>query len=252
MEVVQLNSVLQLNHLRKDPSPKSPKSSSRVLLVGNLDYGTGAQGRGINNLPGSAEEILKIKEAAAGKLTAVILEKDQATKSKLLKELAGYRYVHFATHGYLEKLPKTPQELVDKDPLLNSYLALSGANNRPFLDAFFTAHELIGLDLRQTDLVTLSACDAGLGAPMTGQGVLGLQAAVLASGARGMLLSLWKIPDAPTSMLMSEFYAGIWKKGLSKAESLRRAQEAVRNFNGGKTWGNPKNWAGWIFAGDFQ
>jgi CHAT domain-containing protein len=82
---------------------------------------------------------------------------------------------------------------------------------------------------------------------VTGQGVLGLQASLTAAGARGLLMSLWKVPDASTAALMEQFYRGLWEGDLAPAAALRQAQAAVRATPG---WGAPVHWAAWVLSGD--
>jgi CHAT domain-containing protein len=88
------------------------------------------------------------------------------------------------------------------------------------------------LDLRGCELVVLSACETGLGALEHGQGVLGLQRAFQAAGARAVVASLWKVDDDATGVLMERFYANLWTKKLPKLEALREAQLAVLNDPG--------------------
>jgi CHAT domain-containing protein len=99
-------------------------------------------------------------------------------------------------------------------------------------DGILTAEEVQSLDLRGTDLVVLSACDTGLGHGRYGQGVLGLQRAFHAAGARAVVASLWKVDDAATSVLMELFYTNLWVKKLPKLEALRQAQLDVLNNPG--------------------
>jgi CHAT domain-containing protein len=103
---------------------------------------------------------------------------------------------------------------------------LSGANRSPD-HGILTAEEVADLDLRGTELVVLSACDTGLGKVAGGEGVLGLQRAFQAAGARSLAVSLWSVNDAATSVLMEEFYANLWQKKLPRLEALRRAQLTV-------------------------
>jgi CHAT domain-containing protein len=91
-------------------------------------------------------------------------------------------------------------------------------------DGIFTAEEVRPLDLRGTELVVLSACETGLGDIEAGQGVLGLQRAFHAAGARAVVASLWKVDDAATATLMERFYTNLWTKRLPKLEALRQAQ----------------------------
>src|SRR5205085_1996947 len=76
-------------------------------------------------------------------------------------------------------------------------------------------------------LAVLSACETGLGKVAGGEGVLGLQRAFQAAGARSLVVSLWKVNDAATAVLMDQFYANLWQKGLSRLEALRQAQLSV-------------------------
>src|SRR5262249_5833839 len=97
--------------------------------------------------------------------------------------------------------------------------------NRDPLSGLLSAEEATSLDLRGCALVTLSACDTGLGAVVAGEGVLGLQRAFHLAGARGVVASLWSVSDPATSVLMEEFYRRLWsRKKVSKLEALRQAQ----------------------------
>jgi CHAT domain-containing protein len=130
-------------------------------------------------------------------------------------------------------------------PFLNSGVVLAGAGRAPdpalsdpssaappSEDGILTAEEVQSLDLRGTDLVVLSACQTGLGRFSYGQGMLGLQRAFHAAGARAVVASLWKVNDAATSVLMEQFYTNLWVKKMPKLEALRQAQLAVLNDPG--------------------
>ena len=96
-------------------------------------------------------------------------------------------------------------------------------------DGILTAEEVQALDLRGTELVVLSAFETGLGALEHGQGVMGLQRAFQAAGARAVVASLWRVDDAATTVLIEQFYTNLWDKKQPKLESLRQAQLAVLN-----------------------
>ncbi len=100
----------------------------------------------------------------------------------------------------------------------------------------------------QTKLVTLSACETGLGEEVTGQGVLGLRAAIMAAGARCIVMSLWKVPDAATLLIMDRFYNNVLQEKMPIAEALRKAQLSVKKEGG--NFANPVAWAGWICVGE--
>ena len=99
-------------------------------------------------------------------------------------------------------------------------------------DGILTAEEVQSLDLRGTDLVVLSACETGLGKGDYGQGVMGLQRAFQAAGARAVVASLWRVDDAATTVLMEQFYTNLWSKKMPKLEALRQAQLTVLNNPG--------------------
>ena len=125
-------------------------------------------------------------------------------------------------------------------PGLLSGIALAGANGGSHLEAGFnsssgkeaddgilTALEVTGLDLRNVDLVVLSACETGLGRVAGGEGVLGLQRAFQLAGAKNVVASLWKVDDRATVALMRVFYHKLWVEQKPAAVALREAQLAM-------------------------
>ena len=120
-------------------------------------------------------------------------------------------------------------------PGLLSGLALAGANQPPEANVsrqrgseagqeengILTAEEIGAMNLRGADLVVLSACETGLGEVAGGEGVLGLQRAFQAAGARTVVASLWQVSDQATRALMERFYENRWKNHLGALASLR-------------------------------
>jgi hypothetical protein len=167
-------------------------------------------------------------------------------------------------------------QFVGAHPDLLVGLALAGANQRAQPgqeDGILTALEVESLDLRQADLVVLSACETGLGQTATGEGVLGLQRAFQIAGARTTASSLWSVDDAATQTLMVEFYKRLWDQQhpLGKLEALRDAQLAMlRSYDpkSGKLASrgleqdetptessgrlSPKYWAAFELSGDWR
>ena len=113
------------------------------------------------------------------------------------------------------------------NPGLLSGIVLAGSNQPADPrrdDGVLTALEVAALDLSGVELVTLSACETGLGETAGGEGMLGLQRSFQLAGARTTIASLWKVPDAATRALMVEFYENLWQKQLPAGEALRQAQ----------------------------
>jgi len=138
------------------------------------------------------------------------------------------------------------------NPLLRSGLALAGANTwlrheTPVPEAgngILTAEDVTGLDLLDTELVVLSACETGLGSADFSEGVMGLRRSFSIAGAATMVMSLWKVADMQTLALMVDFYGRIIG-GARKAEALRAAQLALK-----AQYADPYFWGAFICQGD--
>ena len=142
------------------------------------------------------------------------------------------RYLHFAAHGYFDG---------EKPERSGIVLAQESGGE----DGFLQAREIAQLSL-DADLVTLSACQSGLGKVLDGEGVQGLSRAFFLAGARSVVVSLWNVNDAATSELMRRFYAGL-KSGLAKDDALRAAKLAVMKE---PRWRHPYYWAPFVLQGD--
>jgi len=131
-------------------------------------------------------------------------------------------------------------------------LALAGANTwlkgqdppEEAEDGLLTAEDVTGMDLLDTELVVLSACDTGLGEVHIGEGVMGLRRSFMLAGAKTLVMSLWKVPDKETRELMEDFYDRLLD-GAPRAEALRKAQLAMKAKHP-----NPYYWGAFICQGD--
>ena len=189
---------------------------------------------------------------------------DHTALETRLKSCQSPRILHLATHGHFLSdqeydLNKTLHTLglpgwqggsgADRfsgpgleNPMLRSMLALAGANtwlkDQPLPpeaeDGLLTAEDVSGLNLLSTDLVVLSACETGLGSVRTGEGVFGLRRAFMLAGAKTLVMSLWKVPDLATAVLMDQFYEQLLTHKLSRDEALRAAQRYTRDVTVGQ------------------
>jgi len=216
----------------------------------------------VRRLPATEKEGKEISD-----LLGVDLWLRQQALEGHLKATLSPRVLHLATHGFfLENQPDLTKAragfaglMLDRlatgsleNPLLRSGLVLAGVNTwlkgqtppKEAEDGVLTALDVSGLDLSDTDLVVLSACETGLGDIRAGEGVFGLRRAVMLAGAKTLVMSLWKVPDEPTKELMIDFYTRILK-GEPRAEALRKAQLALK-----EKYPHPYFWGAFICQGD--
>jgi len=182
-----------------------------------------------------AEQILAVAPKA-GNLKAIDFRANRAMATSV--ELGKYRYVHFATHGYLDS---------DRPDLSAIVLSLVDEQGKP-QDGFLHAHEIYNLHL-PAELVVLSACQTGLGKEIKGEGLVGLTRGFMYAGARRVLVSLWNVNDKATAELMQRFYRHMLKGNRSPAASLRAAQVEMAEQ---KQWQSPYYWAAFIMQGEWR
>ena len=132
------------------------------------------------------------------------------------------------------------------NPMLRSGIALAGVNRsleQGGSEGFVTAEKILGMRLLGTDLVTLSACETGVGDLQAGEGVFGLKRAFILAGARTVVLSLWSVPSRETTELMTEFYRQM-ANGVAKAAALRQAQLVML-----RKYSHPFYWGAFLLVG---
>jgi CHAT domain-containing protein len=175
----------------------------------------------------------------------VELSQRQATKSAL-QHLDAPRLLHIASHGWF--MPDAAGSPM-LNPLLRSGLALAGANlpGSQREAGILTASEASGLNLWGTRLVTLSACDTGLGEVRNGEGVYGLRRAFVLAGAETLVMSLWPVSDYVTRETMTAYYTGL-RSGLGRGDALREAKIAMLRRAGRR---HPFYWASFIQSGEW-
>ena len=190
----------------------------------------------VGYLPGTKSEIEGIQTALSNKKVRVQTYTSSAANEESFKALSGTRQniLHIATHGFYWA------DSTNIDPMERSGLLLAGANMtlsghsdrlpEGVQDGILTAKEISTLDLRETDIVVLSACETAQGV-ITGEGVFGLQRAFKMAGAKTIMMTLWKVNDDATQLLMNFFYRH-YSRGMSKRQAFRLAQQEVRNYTG--------------------
>jgi CHAT domain-containing protein len=207
-------------------------------------------------------------EYIADQLHVVPWIKENALEGRL-KKYECPSILHIATHGFFlankqpahiaesqiisdERIRRLVAESLD-NPLLRSGLALAGANTwlkrghlpKEAEDGILTAEEVSTLDLTNTQLVVLSACETGLGHIFTGERVFGFRRSFVLAGARTLVMSLWKVPSIETKELMEFYHRLLMRK--SKSEALREAQLAMRKKS---EYADPFYWGAFICQGD--
>jgi CHAT domain-containing protein len=191
-------------------------------------------GRYVSPLPASEGEVKGIAKLFKAKKGVTALYIHEQAKEEILKskELSFYNYVHLATHGFVNS---------SRAELSGLLLAQDSTSQE---DGILYAGEIYNLNL-QAELVTLSACETGLGKLAKGEGIIGLTRAFLYAGASNVAVSLWKVADESTSELMQAFYKRMLN-GESKAKALQGAKLSLLE---NKKYAHPYFWAPFILIG---
>ncbi len=254
----------------------SPRQLAAPLVVADPDFDLGNRGvetysAGVpfRRLAGTRQEGQQV-----AKLLQVPPLLDDAALEQTLKAHPSPRILHIATHGFFLQDPKRDPNQdrhvmgthvglargnlgrlsMVENPLLRTGLALAGANtwlqaHEQALDAaaedgILNGVDVSGLNLLDTELVVLSACDTGLGSVQVGEGVFGLRRAFVLAGAKTLVMSLWKVPDRQTQELMELFYHHVLE-GIPRADALRAAQLSMK-----AKYPDPLYWGAFICQGD--
>jgi CHAT domain-containing protein/tetratricopeptide (TPR) repeat protein len=272
-----------------DVEAERPAVPDSLLVVGDVAYDgsteriasaersstwrlRGGEEEGWPPLPFTAAEARSVADtyqslAGSGRLT--LLTGADASEAALRDELERHAWVHIATHGFFrgDDQDGPPPVVTPFDasvevglegllPGLLSGLVLAGANSgggEGHDDGLLTAEELTWIDLSGCSLLTLSACETGLGSERGGEGLIGLRRALHLGGAASVVSSLWAVEDEATSQLMQSFCASAWEGGLSTVDALRTAQlellEANRErFGEARPW----TWGAFVLSGDWR
>ncbi|WP_176223752.1 CHAT domain-containing protein [Marivirga sericea] len=229
-----------------------PSGNQTAFLMGDPNFNS----KSIAQLPGTQKEIESISEYLSPSMKMQKYLNNDATESNL-KQVKSPKYLHLASHGYFledkqanDNLFGVQLQYIRQNPLLRSGLLLTGAgadqasgSSQSFNQSdngFFSAYEAINLNLNNTEMVVLSACETGKGDVKAGEGVYGLQRAFIVAGAESLVMSLWKVDDTATQKLMSGFYREN-VKGKAIPDAFRSAQLAML-----KEYQHPYYWGAFI------
>ncbi len=254
VQIVQLTSTKDLIGIKTSESAAS--DVTEVLLVGRPSYKIGSLPEatttsvsrgigmhGIADLPGTEEEVQEIGAVLEKNGVTCKVRMREEANEKEIKELLNTELVHIATHGFFTD---TSNDQGSSDPMINAGLLLAGVSNQANPDeedGILTAYEIMNLELSNTNMIVLSACETALGEIASGEGIYGLQRAFFVGGAKTLIMSLWKVDDEATRDLMTAFYKEFMKKG-NKREAFLTAQQKIK-----KKYKSPVYWGAFVMLG---
>jgi CHAT domain-containing protein len=253
----------------------SPQSSNQIVLSASsrtfskaTSFAIPEDARGQyeqwNYLPGTEKEVNRIAEILSKKNFSVTrLTGTEATEESFVNCcISGQSpgILHISTHGFFFNEPRTQDQHSDAineyhrspDPMIRSGILFAGANDTwksaenlvtGIEDGIVTAKDISQMNLAQTELVVLSACETGLGDILGDEGVYGLRRAFEIAGAQHLIMSLWQVPDKQTSELMILFYSKWINEELSIHDAFNAAQRTMR-----EKYDNPYFWAGFVLC----
>jgi CHAT domain-containing protein/tetratricopeptide (TPR) repeat protein len=190
-------------------------------------------------LPGTRAEAETLRRLAT-EPAPLVLTGSNASEQRLHElaasgELARFRYLHLATHGIADnRLPLHSAIILSRDKLPDPEKQMLAG--QPIFDGRLTAREVLQNWELNAELVTLSACQTALGKYEGGEGFLGFAQALTIAGSRAVCLSLWKVDDTATALLMERFYQNLLGKRpqlvkpLGKAAALAEAKAWLRDL----------------------
>ncbi|MGZ8357263.1 MAG: CHAT domain-containing protein [Telluria sp.] len=231
--------------------------AARGAVVAGASRGIALRSLQFDALPETRAEGEAVAAALGRAGASVALHSGASASLDTLMQMSAPRYLHIATHGFfIEEAGIRREQVAAPDGRtyvhesyadgLSSGLALAGANATLAAgsgNGVLYAAQLRQLDLNNTELAVLSACDTGVGAVRAGEGVDSLRQALEVAGARTMVTSLWPVPDVETRVMMTAFY-DVVANGGSKAGALRDAKLRIR-----QRYPHPYYWASFVMTG---
>ncbi|MCS6832210.1 MAG: CHAT domain-containing protein, partial [Flammeovirgaceae bacterium] len=271
--VIDLNNIILLTNtkdlLNRSKKVRQEEVSGEAVLMGNpvfypdlkeSEYNAYTS-RPVTQLPGTFKEVEELSKLLnKDGLQPSVYTHLKATEEKM-RTLKSPEILHVATHGFFiadetvqeDDATGLAQEKEVVNPLYRSGLLLKDAGelleaDNPYAynrkDGVLTAFEAMSLNLDNTKLVVLSACETGRGDSKVGDGVYGLQRAMLVAGAKALIMSLFEVSDEATQQLMINFYRNWIEKKMNKREAFIEAKKELR-----RQFPEPKYWGAFIMVG---
>lgn len=223
-----------------DPIFSEEQMEGEIQIAENITReGFANKGFAFNPLPYTRKEVEAIANIMKVELEPPYVNLGIEANESTIKSLSleDYRYIHFATHGYL----------VDaQNPIIQPSLVLSLVGEQEE-DGFLQMGEIFNLNLN-ADMVVLSGCETGMGKEVKGEGIVGLTRAFMYAGTPSVVVSLWSVQDLATALLMRDFYKNL-QEGMNKAEALRQAKMSLIEEEG---YILPFYWAPFILVGEWK
>ncbi len=245
-----------------------------AVLFGGIEYSQNENAPSLwKYLEGTLSEVKQIdQKLKAYQIDSKLVLAGEATEKQFKEMIAGKQLIHIATHGFFypdpEELKNYEEEqisLVDSiifrsgkedrsayysitkngNPLMRSGLVFANADQayseekNSENDGLLTAQELLSIDLNDTKLIVLSACETGLGDIRGSEGVYGLQRSFKMAGVKRLIFSLWQVPDKETAEFMNLFY-----QNLMELKSIEKAFTKAQSFMSKKY--DPYFWAAFV------
>jgi CHAT domain-containing protein len=265
-----MNNTKDIIERKKVKSKNLTSNSKTAVLFGNPQFYSGKElvltdndgkeklrggGTAVAQLPGTEKEIKDIKKMLTDKgWTIKSYTEDKATEA-ILKSVQSPTILHIATHGFFDSKKANEMSVtgqLGQNPLLKSGLLTANAGDlldNPEVsynaaDGVLTAYEAMNLNFDNTEIVIMSACETGLGKIEAGEGVFGLQRSFTVAGAGMLIMSLFKVSDEATQVLMTDFYRR-WLETGKKRESFIAARKALK-----EKYPEPIYWGAFVIVGE--
>lgn len=209
--------------------------NNAAYMLAPVQFGEHSSAAQLPDLPDTHTEVQKIDSLfRLHQFSTLLCTHRQATEHTFKKtNLLPYSYVHLATHGMVNE---------SKPELSELFLCKEGGSNE---DGNLFTGEIFNLKLNAR-LVTLSACQTGLGKITRGEGIIGLSRALLYAGAQNVMVSQWTVNDASTAALMVEFYKNLLSGNSNLALALQKAKCSLAKH---PTYAQPYYWAPFVLIG---